>query len=185
MGDVAVDGDTCAGGRRDVLALVNAGASRCHDRGDARVLLARLSRLLLSWQGYSCPAMSRGPLCVNLVTRGGRVGESLLQLSPLEFGVLAVLMHHYLRGLSRDGVLLRLYQDIPATGRHRVLDVIVGRLRKKLADHGMPVGLSTVWRVAGMSSIYVKCVRWPAAPVMHRWCPLSCPEKVAGGPGAG
>ncbi|MEH4266051.1 winged helix-turn-helix transcriptional regulator [Klebsiella aerogenes] len=142
---------------RDIPHLVGAGACGCHDRAvDACVLRARMLRLIPGWFGYPGPALRRGPLCVNTETRRVYVGGLPVPLSPLEFDILTTLMLHYQRVLTREDLLLRLYQDIPGPGRYRVLDVVLGRLRRKLASRGLETGVCTAWRIG-----YVMDLRQP------------------------
>ncbi|MCT4737224.1 response regulator transcription factor [Raoultella ornithinolytica] len=136
-----------SGTYRDVVSLVAAGASGCHRRDeDVRVLLARLQMRMLRWLGYGGPVLLRGPLRVDLLARCVQVWGHPVTLTRMEFGVLAILMGHYLRVLSRDEIMLRLSPEIPDGGRHRVLDVIVGRLRRKLAKGGLTDVVQTAWR---------------------------------------
>jgi two-component system OmpR family response regulator len=94
-------------------------------------LLARLRALLRRTAGQASPELECGPLCVD--TRGARVmvnGEPI-KLTSLEYRLLAYLMHHQGRVVSRSELVEHLYQQ-DFDRDSNTIEVFVGRLRKKL-----------------------------------------------------
>lgn len=78
-----------------------------------------------------------------LVWREGREVE----LTPLEFDLLYALVRHAGRVLSREQLLEQVW-GVDYYGDERVVDVHIGRLRKKIeADPAQPDLISTVWGV--------------------------------------
>ncbi len=94
-------------------------------------VLARLRALLRRSAGHAQAELVCGPL--HLDTRSGRVavdGEPI-KLTSLEYRLLAYLMHHKGRIVSRTELVEHLYdQDFDRDSN--TIEVFVGRLRKKL-----------------------------------------------------
>lgn len=68
-----------------------------------------------------------------------------LDLTPIEFDLLYVLMQHHGRALSRDQLIEKVW-GFDYYGDDRVVDVHIGRLRKKIEDDpGQPDLIVTVW----------------------------------------
>ncbi len=68
-----------------------------------------------------------------------------LDLTPIEFSLLHVLMRHRGRALNREQ-LIELVWGIDFYGDDRVVDVHIGRLRKKVEDDpANPALIATVW----------------------------------------
>ena len=68
-----------------------------------------------------------------------------LDLTPIEFDLLHTLMHHQGRALSRDQLIEQVW-GVDYYGDDRVVDVHIGRLRKKVElDPTEPVLIATVW----------------------------------------
>lgn len=68
-----------------------------------------------------------------------------LDLTPIEFDLLLTLMRHHGRALSREQLIEQVW-GYDYYGDDRVVDVHVGRLRKKIeADPTQPTLIATVW----------------------------------------
>jgi two-component system alkaline phosphatase synthesis response regulator PhoP len=68
-----------------------------------------------------------------------------LELTPIEFELLQALMRHRGRVLSREQLIEQVW-GFDYYGDDRVVDVHVGRLRRKLEDDpGQPALIATVW----------------------------------------
>lgn len=94
-------------------------------------VLARLRALLRRATGHASSELSCGP--VRLDTRSGRVSVngSPVKLTSHEYRLLAYLMHHVGRVVSRAELVEHLYdQDFDRDSN--TIEVFVGRLRKKL-----------------------------------------------------
>jgi len=71
--------------------------------------------------------------------------DTPLDLTPIEFELLHALMRHPRRALSRDQ-LIELVWGYDYYGEDRVVDVHIGRLRKKVEDdHTHPTLIVTAW----------------------------------------
>jgi two-component system OmpR family response regulator len=94
-------------------------------------VLARIRALLRRSVGQASPELVCGPL--RLDTRGARVtvDGNPVKLTSLEYRLLAYLMHHQGRVVSRTELVEHLYeQDFDRDSN--TIEVFVGRLRKKL-----------------------------------------------------
>ncbi len=94
-------------------------------------VLARLRALLRRASGHATSELSCGP--VRLDTRSGRVSVdgNPIRLTSHEYRLLAYLMHHMGRVVSRTELVEHLYdQDFDRDSN--TIEVFVGRLRKKL-----------------------------------------------------
>ncbi|MGB8278594.1 MAG: response regulator transcription factor [Methylovirgula sp.] len=94
-------------------------------------LLARLRALLRRAAGHASNELTCGP--VSLDTRAGQVSVSgtPIKLTSHEYRLLAYLMHHAGRVVSRSELVEHLYdQDFDRDSN--TIEVFVGRLRKKL-----------------------------------------------------
>lgn len=68
-----------------------------------------------------------------------------LDLTPIEFDLLHALMQHHGRALSREQMIEQVW-GYDYYGDERVVDVHVGRLRKKIEDDpANPTAIATVW----------------------------------------
>ncbi|HIP71239.1 MAG TPA: response regulator transcription factor, partial [Anaerolineae bacterium] len=68
-----------------------------------------------------------------------------LDLTPIEFDLLYVLMQNHGRALSRDQLIEKVW-GYDYYGDDRVVDVHIGRLRKKVEDDpAQPDLIATVW----------------------------------------
>ena len=99
-----------------------------------RELVARVKALVRRARpsGMS-PAMVAGPLTVDLDAREVRLEGVRLELTPREFDLLAFLVRHRGRVLSRDELLRKVW-GYDFVGETRTVDVHVRRLRAKLGD---------------------------------------------------
>ena len=95
-------------------------------------VIARLRALIRRAAGLASPELICGPLRVD--TRSGRasVDGNPVKLTANEFKVLAYLMHHQGKVISRTELTEHIYdQDFDRDSN--TIEVFVGRLRKKLA----------------------------------------------------
>ena len=94
-------------------------------------LLARLRALLRRAAGFSQSRIQCGPIRMDLGSKQVSVAERQLDLTALEFNVLEFLMLRTGNVLSKSELTEHLYEDDNERDSN-VLEVIVGRLRKKL-----------------------------------------------------
>jgi two-component system alkaline phosphatase synthesis response regulator PhoP len=84
-------------------------------------------------------------LRLDVKARSAWKDEKLLDLTPIEFDLLHTLMRHYGRVLSREQLIEQVW-NYDYYGDDRVVDVHIGRLRKKIEDDpAHPTVVATVW----------------------------------------
>jgi len=95
-------------------------------------LLARLNALMRRAAGYASPVIEQGGLKLDTAKKEVRVEEALVELTAYEYKVLEYLMLNPSRVVSKTELTDHLYeQDFDRDSN--VIEVFVGRLRKKLS----------------------------------------------------
>lgn len=110
-------------------------------------LLARLRAVLRRAAGAASNGLTVGELTLDLRTRRLTRGGQLVELTPLEFRLLAYLMHHAGRAVHQTELTEHLYADEADRGDNAI-EALVARLRRKVgADairtrrgHGYVIG---------------------------------------------
>ena len=94
-------------------------------------LLARLRALIRRAAGHASAAMTCGPVSLDTAASRVEVNGEAVKLTAQEFKVLAYLMHHRDKVVSRTQLTEHIYdQDFDRDSN--TIEVFVGRLRKKL-----------------------------------------------------
>ncbi len=94
-------------------------------------VLARVRALLRRSAGHATSELSCGPLLLDTKSARVTVNGTAIKLTSLEFRLLAYLMHHKGKVVSRTELVEHLYdQDFDRDSN--TIEVFVGRLRKKL-----------------------------------------------------
>jgi two-component system, OmpR family, response regulator len=94
-------------------------------------VLARIRALLRRSAGHASSELSCGPLMLDTKSNRVTVDGNAIKLTALEFRLLAYLMHHKGKVVSRTELVEHLYdQDFDRDSN--TIEVFVGRLRKKL-----------------------------------------------------
>ncbi len=94
-------------------------------------VLARVRALLRRSAGHATSELSCGPLMLDTKSARVTVNGTAVKLTSLEFRLLAYLMHHKGKVVSRTELVEHLYdQDFDRDSN--TIEVFVGRLRKKL-----------------------------------------------------
>jgi two-component system OmpR family response regulator len=94
-------------------------------------VLARIRALLRRSAGHATSEITCGPLMLDTKSARVTVNGSAVKLTSLEFRLLAYLMHHKGKVVSRTELVEHLYdQDFDRDSN--TIEVFVGRLRKKL-----------------------------------------------------
>jgi two-component system OmpR family response regulator len=99
-------------------------------------LVVRLKALIRRAGGHESPQLRCGPLELDTLACRFRVDGAQLTLTAGEYRLLSYLMHHQGRTLSRTQLSEHLY-DRDFDLDSNVIDVLVGRIRKKLAPHAL------------------------------------------------
>ncbi|AFT68708.1 Two component transcriptional regulator, winged helix family [Alloalcanivorax dieselolei B5] len=98
-------------------------------------LEARLNALLRRASGFVQSTIEAGPLVLDLNRRQARVDEHNLSLTAYEYRILEYLMRHHQQVVSKDKLMEQLYPDDQDRDPN-VIEVLVGRLRRKLDQSG-------------------------------------------------
>ena len=96
-------------------------------------LLARLRALLRRAAGHSAPAIEAGALRVDTRSARATVNGEPIRLTAHEYRVLAYLMHHQGRVVSRTELVEHIY-DQEFDRDSNTIEVFIGRLRKKIGS---------------------------------------------------
>ena len=111
---------------------------------DVEELMARVRAVVRRSQGHSRSVLRCGPVELSLERREVTVRGERLVVSRREFAVLELLFLKQGQILNKTAFLNHLYcgADEPEM---KTIDVIICRLRKKLATAGVPTLVDTVW----------------------------------------
>jgi two-component system response regulator PhoP len=98
-------------------------------------LLARAKALIRRAAGQANPNMELGPICLNTLTEEVTVYGEALSLTAYEYKVMEYMLHHPKKVISKRELTEHIYdQDFDLDSN--VIEVFVGRLRKKLDPDG-------------------------------------------------
>ena len=106
-------------------------------------LVARLHALLRRVSGTPVNVLKAGPLTLDMLTREVRSGADTIELSAREFALLEYFMRSPGRVLTRSQIGQHVWNLHFDTGSNLV-DVAIGRLRKKIEPHGSTTLIETV-----------------------------------------
>jgi two-component system, cell cycle response regulator CtrA len=107
-------------------------------------LMARLRAVIRRSGGHTKSTLTAGPLELCLDSREVKVSGQSLHLTPKEYALLELLMLKRGVSLSKGACLNHLY-GTDEEPELKTVDVIVCRLRKKLAAVGLPALVQNVW----------------------------------------
>ncbi|MEX1032257.1 MAG: response regulator transcription factor [Cellvibrionaceae bacterium] len=106
-------------------------------------LRARVNALLRRSSGHASPVFSFGPIQLDTAAKTVRVNNRELELTSYEYNTLEYLAHHAGQVISKSELTEHLYaQDFDRDSN--VIEVFVGRLRKKLDPDGSLKPIATV-----------------------------------------
>ena len=106
-------------------------------------LRARLNALLRRSTGHATPVLEFGPIQINTASKQVLVSQQPLELTSFEYNTLEYLAHHAGKVISKTELTEHLYdQDFDRDSN--VIEVFVGRLRKKLDPDGHLKPIATV-----------------------------------------
>ena len=106
-------------------------------------LLARVNALLRRAAGWSKPTLECGPVSLDLAAQTVSVGGANVDLTSYEYKVLEYLMMHAGELVSKADLTEHIYQQ-DFDRDSNVLEVFIGRLRKKLDPDGELKPIETV-----------------------------------------
>jgi two-component system response regulator PhoP len=106
-------------------------------------LLARVKALIRRSSGHASSELKAGPITLNLSLQQVFVSEQPLELTAYEYKVLEYLMLHPKKVISKSELTEHIYdQDFDLDSN--VIEVFVGRLRKKLDPHNTMKPIETL-----------------------------------------
>jgi two-component system cell cycle response regulator CtrA len=111
---------------------------------DIDELFARMRAIIRRRQGHLDSTLRFGSVEIDMARRDVRVNGAQLSLSPREYAILELLFLKQGVILTKGTILNHLYcgTDEPEM---KTIDVIICRLRKRLAAAGAPALVNTVW----------------------------------------
>jgi DNA-binding response OmpR family regulator len=113
-----------------------------------RTLVARIRALLRRTATADTPTIEGGGATLDVEQRALRCGSTQLQLTPLETGVLQVLLRNSGRLVTTERLATEAWGRAGTEERH-ALKQVVYRLRRKLEEHPLLVGALQTTRSAG------------------------------------
>jgi two-component system response regulator PhoP len=106
-------------------------------------LRARLNALMRRAAGHASPVITVGAFALDTARKEARVGEAHIELTAFEYRVLEYLVLNAARVVSKTELTDHLYeQDFDRDSN--VIEVFIGRLRRKLDPHGKLNPIRTV-----------------------------------------
>lgn len=106
-------------------------------------IIARINALLRRSAGNASPELYFGPLTINTAAKQASLKGELLNLTSYEYNTLEYLIHHAGKVVSKTELTDHLYdQDFDRDSN--VIEVFIGRLRKKLDQQGPLNAIATV-----------------------------------------
>jgi two-component system response regulator MprA len=106
-------------------------------------LLARIRALLRRRQPREGEVLRFSDLSLDTATREVKRGNDIIELTPQEFDLLELLMHHPRQVLLRDRIYERVW-GYNFSGESNVIEVFISHLRSKLETSGRPRLIHTV-----------------------------------------
>jgi two-component system, OmpR family, response regulator PhoP len=106
-------------------------------------LLARLNALLRRSAGFASPVMSCAPIQMDTARQVVTVHDHAVELTTFEYKVLEYLMHHAGEVVSKTRLSEHIYEE-DLDRDSNVIEVFVGRLRRKLDPDGTLAPIETL-----------------------------------------
>jgi two-component system response regulator PhoP len=106
-------------------------------------LLARMNALLRRSAGFSTPIMRCAPVELDTVRQIVTVSDQAIELTTYEYKVLEYLMHHAGEVVSKTRLSEHIYEE-DLDRDSNVIEVFVGRLRRKLDPEGTLAPIETL-----------------------------------------
>jgi DNA-binding response OmpR family regulator len=107
-------------------------------------LLARVRSVLRRLEGHPTSTLSFGPVEVLMDVRDVQVNKVTLRLTPREYRFVELLVRKRGAPVSKDSCLAYLYADREEPDA-KAIDVLISRVRKKLASAGAGDIVKNVW----------------------------------------
>ncbi|KAF1055087.1 MAG: Transcriptional regulatory protein PhoP [Stenotrophomonas maltophilia] len=118
-------------------------------------LEARLNALLRRSSGFVQAAIEAGPLLLDLNRKQASIQGEALALTAFEYRILEYLMRHHQQVVTKERLIEQLYPDDEERDPN-VIEVLVGRLRRKLEAHE---GFRPIDTVRGQGYLFTELCR--------------------------
>ncbi|KRN28427.1 response regulator [Lactobacillus selangorensis] len=128
-----------------VMAMNMGGDDFVNKPFSMEVLVAKINALLRRTYNYVAEnneALEHNGLLLNLQNGSAQVGDNLIDLSKNEYKLLQILMRQHGKIVSRDKLLRTMWEDERFVDDN-TLTVNINRLRKKIAQAGLPNYIET------------------------------------------
>ncbi|GGA84831.1 DNA-binding response regulator [Neiella marina] len=109
---------------------------------EVQELLARLNALVRRSAGYVKAEVNCAGFTLNLLTKEVSVNGNVLELTAFEYQILEYFVRHPEQVVSKQRLIDTLYRD--GDGDSNTIEVLISRLRKKLANVLPEVPISTI-----------------------------------------
>lgn len=106
--------------------------------------LARLRAVIRRTEGHAQTVLRWGKLELSMSDRSVRIDGTLVRLGPKEFTLLELLILKRGRPVNKTACLSHLY-GVDEYPDHKAIDVLVCRLRRKLAAYGLLDVVANIW----------------------------------------
>jgi len=118
-------------------------------------LEARLNALLRRSSGFTQASIEAGPLKLDLNRKQAMLNDKPLALTAFEYRILEYLMRHQQQVVAKERLMEQLYPD-NGDPDSNVIEVLVGRLRRKLEAQG---NLKPIETVRGLGYLFTERCR--------------------------
>lgn len=106
-------------------------------------LMARLEALVRRYQGFSTNTINAGEVTLDTQAKSISYADNVLDLTALEYQIFEYLIRHRQKVISKEQIADSLY-DAGESVQLNNIEVIISRLRKKLATHTEEKIISTI-----------------------------------------
>ncbi|PWC11404.1 two-component system response regulator PhoP [Brenneria roseae subsp. americana] len=104
---------------------------------------ARLQALMRRNSGLASQVINIAPFEIDLSRRELMIHGALVKLTAFEYTIIETLIRNSGKVVSKESLMLQLYPDAELRESHTI-DVLMGRLRKKIQSAGSPDVITTV-----------------------------------------
>jgi two-component system cell cycle response regulator CtrA len=134
--------------RPDAVALLRDGADDVFRAPyDTDELVARIHALVRRARGYSTRVLEIGPVTLDMEGREVIVDGTVVPLTPKQHALLRFLMLRRGHTATKDSIMTHLYAMEDACPEAKIIDVMVCKIRQKLAEVGVTDFIQTVFGV--------------------------------------
>jgi DNA-binding response OmpR family regulator len=151
---------------KKLIAFFNAGADECFKPTDNEAMVyARFQALQRRMKGLSRNILEVGNVSLDIDTGEVNIAGAVVEFTKKQRLILEAFLSKPLESAVRTQDLhYKVYGDKPEAADPSALKVFVCQLRKKMADHGADVEISTLWTVGYQLKAVEKTKRADIAP---------------------